>query len=203
MMNIYQDLKLLPLDISGWNGNREVFGKLVSLVRPSLIIEVGTWKGQSTFNMAGHIKRLGLACQIYCVDTWLGSLEFWVGDGGPRKDFELDNGYPRTYRQFMSNVVHMGCQDVIVPFPMTSSTGHKYFSKNGILAELIYLDASHEEDDVYQDVVGYWNILKPGGIMFGDDWNSYGVRPAVERFARERGLGLDILENHFWSIRAS
>jgi len=194
---IYQGLNLLPLDKSGWNGDRETFRKLISRIRPELIIEVGTWKGMSTFNMADHVKKLGLDSKIYCVDTWLGSLEFW-GDEGPY--FEVDHGFPRVYRQFLSNVVHLGYQDMIVPYPMTSLIGAKYFKKRGISSKLIYLDASHEEEDVYLDASWYWNILVPGGVMFGDDWNQYGVRPAVEKFAREKSLEIEILENHFWSV---
>lgn len=194
---IYQGLNLLPLNTSGWNGDRETFGKLVSRIRPELIIEVGSWYGMSTFNMAAHVKKIGLGSRIYCVDTWLGSLEFW-GDSGP--EFETDHGFPRAYRQFLSNVVHLGYQDMIVPYPMTSLIGAKYFMKRRISSKLIYLDASHEEEDVYQDASWYWNILEPGGVMFGDDWKTYGVRPAVERFAREKSLEIEILENHFWSV---
>lgn len=198
-MGIYDGLKLLPLDASGWNGDRKTFDRLVSSVRPGTVIEVGTWKGQSTFNMAGNIRKLGLQCKIYCIDTWLGSLEFWANDG-PRESFELEHGYPIVYRQFLSNVIHLGFEDMIEPLPMTSSTGHKYLSMKAISAPLIYLDASHEEDDVYRDLVGYWDILDPGGIMFGDDWHYYGVRPAVERFAREKSLEIEVLEDHFWKI---
>jgi len=198
MSKIYQGLDLLPLDASGWNGDRPIFGELVAGVRPDLIIEVGTWKGMSAFNMAGHVRKLGLDCKIYCVDTWLGNLEFW-GAAGPEMD--VVHGFPRVYRQFLSNVVHLGYQDMVVPYPMTSLIGAKYFLKMGISSKLIYVDASHEEEDVYPDVSWYWKVLAPGGVMFGDDWPYYGVRPAVERFARENSLGIELRENHFWMVK--
>jgi predicted O-methyltransferase YrrM len=53
---------------------------------------------------------------------------------------------------------------------------------------MIYVDASHEEEDVYQDLVSYWDLVRPGGVLFGDDWTWDGVRLAVQRFADEQGI---------------
>ena len=52
---------------------------------------------------------------------------------------------------------------------------------------MIYVDASHEEEDVYQDLCSYWEIVSDRGILFGDDYSWDGVRLAVERFAKEEG----------------
>lgn len=195
---IYENFELLPEDLQGWNGDRAIFGKLIEELRPDLIIEVGSWKGMSSINMAGHLRRLGLSSKIYCIDTWLGSLDFWLYN----IDFlNLKNGYPRVYEQFLSNVVHRGFQDLIEPLPMTSRTGARYLSGKGVQSSLIYIDASHEEEDVYSDLTDYIKLLRPGGVMFGDDWRYYGVRPAVERFSKERSLDLEIEEDHFWKIK--
>lgn len=199
--DIYKDLELLPLDLDGWNGNKSIFGKHINEIRPTRIIEVGSWKGQSSINMGKILRSLDLKCEIRCVDTWLGALEFWsAGDGS--RNLRLKNGYPQIYYQFLSNVVHNKMEDIILPFPTTSDIAHRHFKKNGIVSELIYIDASHEEGDVYRDIKNYYELLTPGGIIFGDDYTKAwpGVQLDVKKFSEEIGIGFTI-EDVFWTIR--
>lgn len=202
--SIYDNLELLPIDVSGWNGNSPAFKKLIEQVKPSVIIEVGTWKGQSTINMGKIIKELNLDSKIYCVDTWLGAIEFWtnLSETGER-NIKQKNGYPQIYYQFLSNVVHSNLQDIILPIPNTSENGFRYLEYNKITSSLIYIDASHEEDDVYRDLVNYYKILNDGGIMFGDDYQRDwpGVINSVNKFTEENEIKLEILENNFWVIK--
>ena len=44
---IYNLENILPEDSHGWNGNNSIFESLIEECKPSIIIEVGTWKGQS------------------------------------------------------------------------------------------------------------------------------------------------------------
>ena len=180
-----------PDDPSGWGGDSAAFEEVIEEIRPARVIEVGTWKGASALTMARAIRRLGLVeTEIVCVDTWLGALEFWTDLDDPTRHraLELEFGYPTVYRRFLANVRHAGFQDMITPFPLPSATAARWFSLNGIRAGLIYLDGSHEEEDVYEDLASYWDLLLPGGRMLGDDWSWDGVRMAVERFAREERL---------------
>lgn len=200
---IYENLNLLPLDLQGWNGNSKFFGELITNIKPTTIIEVGSWKGQSAVNMGKKVKELNLNTQIYCVDTWLGAIEFWTNLGSSNeRNLQLLNGYPQVYYQFLSNVVHSELQDVILPFPNTSENGYRYFSHYGITSEMIYIDASHEVDDVYRDITNYFKLLKPNGVIFGDDYVDWvGVRDAVNQFVSENNLNLEVIENNFWVIR--
>jgi hypothetical protein len=203
-VGVYSLGAVLPSDLRGWNGDSVVFGRLIGEVCPSVIIEVGSWKGQSAVNMGGVVRGLGLACKIYCVDTWLGALEFWVGDlaGTPERDLMLKCGFPSVYYQFLSNVIHAGLQDVIVPFPNTSLIGARYFGRVGVVADLIYIDASHDYEDVILDLRAYYPLLRSGGVMFGDDYGSWaGVVRAVDEFVCELGLVLEVVDNNFWVIR--
>jgi hypothetical protein len=179
-----------PLDLHGWGSTVPAFAELIRDVRPKLIVEAGTWKGGSAIHMADQIAAAGLDAQIVCVDTWLGALEFWTSQDDPQryKSLRLKNGYPQVYYQFLANVCHKGHQQRIIPFPQTSTHGALWLRYFGFTAELIYIDASHEEEDVYADLLAYWEVLAPGGVMFGDDWSWDGVRVAVLRFAQEAGV---------------
>ena len=183
------DFAAFPFDAHGWGGDSPAFRALLAEKRPRLIIEVGTWKGASALTMASVLDELGLDTKIVCIDTWLGALEFWTDLDDPERhgSLRLRHGYPTVYYQFLANVCHRGHQGRIVPFPQTSLTGALWFRRSGITADMIYVDASHEEEDVHQDLCAFWEVLAPGGILFGDDYSWDGVRLAVERFAAEVG----------------
>lgn len=200
---IYNDFNPLPQDLQGWNGTSMVFSNLIDEVKPNLIIEVGTWKGLSAITMAKHIKKSNLNCQIICVDTWLGALEFWSSmKSTPERNLLLKHGYPQIYYQFLSNVIHNNVQDIILPFPNTSLIAARYFANTGNKAQLIYIDASHDEPDVYADIQVYYEILENGGVIFGDDWKHWpGVVAAVRRFSEEMNLNFEIIENNFWILK--
>src|SRR4029434_8614820 len=122
--------------------------------------------------MAAITRQLDLRTQVVCIDTWLGALEFWTDQTDSERyvSLGLRHGYPTVYYQFLANVCHHGLQDRIIPFPQTSSIAALWFRYYGILADLIYLDASHEEEDVYHDVCHYWELLAGNGVLFGDDY---------------------------------
>lgn len=183
------DWKALPVDAQGWGGESPAFRELIAAERPRLILEVGTWKGASALEMAAVCSELGLETQIVCIDTWLGALEFWTDHDDAQRygSLALRHGYPSVYYQFLANVCHAGQQDRIVPFPQTAATAALWFRRQGITADMIYVDASHEEEDVYQDLCSYWEVVSDAGLLFGDDWSWDGVRMAVERFAAEEG----------------
>lgn len=184
------DPSRFPLDLHGWGHESTAFRELIQTRKPKLIVEVGTWKGASAIRMAEEVAAAGLDSQILCIDTWLGALEFWTAQDDPEryKSLRLQNGWPQVYYQFLANVCHKGHQQRIIPFPQTSATAALWLRYFGLKADLIYVDASHEEDDVYGDLLAYWEVLAPGAVLFGDDWSWDGVRLAVQRFARENDL---------------
>lgn len=196
------DFATRPFDAHGWGAQSPAFREVLAEQRPRLIIEVGTWKGASALEMAAIARDLGLATQIVCVDTWLGALEFWTDQDDAERygSLALHHGYPSVYFQFLANVCHRGFQDTIVPFPQTSTTAALWFRYFGLSAAVIYLDASHEEEDVFQDLGSYWEVLAPGGVLFGDDWSWDGVRLAVTRFATEERLPVSFVADK-WLLR--
>jgi hypothetical protein len=186
------DWQSFPDDPSGWGSDSTAFRELVAKTRPARIIEVGTWKGGSALTLAAAAADLGLEVEIICVDTWLGALEMWTDPADPERygALALKHGYPTLYYQFLANVCRAGRQAAITPFPVPSVTAAQWFALHGIRADLIYIDGSHEEEDVLQDLVSYWDLVRPGGVIFGDDWSWDGVRLAVQQFAADRQLAI-------------
>ena len=198
------DFQAVSYDAHGWGGESPAFRELLSQARPRLIVEVGTWKGASALEMARITRELDLTTQIVCIDTWLGALEFWTDQEDPKRylSLQLRHGYPTAYYQFLANVCHQGFQDRIIPFPQTASIAALWFRYYGVTADVIYLDASHEEEDVYQDLCNYWELVSERGILFGDDYAWDGVRLAVDRFAKEDGSRVAFIADK-WVLRKS
>lgn len=185
-----------PVDLQGWGSDSPVFKELIEELRPRLIIEVGTWKGASALHMAGICDALDLDTRIVCVDTWLGAYEFIGADG--ERDLLPKYGYPSVYYQFLANVVKVGQQRRIIPFPQTSLIASRYLWHHQIRADLIYIDGSHDERDVYADICAYWPLLRPRGVLFGDDYDSFeDVRKAVNA----SGHPFDVAGGRYWVMR--
>jgi hypothetical protein len=169
-----------PLDLSWSTGipniDKTLFDHVFGGQHPSLIIEVGTWKGDSAITMADYVADNGT---IICVDTWLGSFEMYHFPDMYRK-----NGYPQVYYQFLSNVVHCGKQNIIVPMPITSHLAARLLRGWKVQADAIYIDASHDYHDVKQDLEDYWPLVKKGGVLFGDDFKWTGVAKAVNEVSK-------------------
>lgn len=176
-----------PADLQGWGSDDPIFRDIISATRPSVIVEVGTWKGASAIHMAQITKELGLDTTIICVDTWLGSPEhFLAQQPGWRESLLLRNGFPHLYYTFLSNVIRAGLQDRIIPLANTSDNAAVILGSMNIAADLVYIDAAHEEEPAYRDFRNYWNLLSEGGVLLGDDYISWeGVTKAANRFAVE------------------
>lgn len=181
--NIYENINpLLAPDIRGWNSDQPGLNHIIEKIRPTCIIEVGTWKGASAIHMGNLVKKYNLDCKIYCIDTWLGALEFWTTDAQTEeRDLLLKNGYPQIYYQFLSNVKHSNLTDTIIPIPINSDIAYKVLRYYNIVANMIYIDASHEYDDVCRDLINYRTLLHRGGVICGDDWHQPQVQTAVKR----------------------
>ena len=61
--------------------------------------------------------------------------------------------------------------------------------------DFVYIDARHDYESVREDLGLWWPRLRPGAIIAGHDYvegefpeGTFGVRRAVDEFARERGV---------------
>lgn len=190
------DMVDYPLDVQGWGSDAPIFRELIEQLRPRLIVEVGSWKGASALHMAAVCDALDLETRILCVDTWLGAYEF-IGATSER-DLQTLHGYPRVYYQFLANVVRSGQQRRIIPFPQTSLIAARYLWHHQIRADLIYIDGSHDEQDVAADIHAYWPLLRKGGVLFGDDYDSFEeVRQAVSA----SGHVFELHGGRYWVMR--
>jgi predicted O-methyltransferase YrrM len=191
------------LDLHG-GGFPEIFSELIADIQPLVIFEVGSWKGRSAIQMAKLLKQQERDSVLVCIDTWLGGVEHLPPEIMESWSIHRyrKNGYPKLYYQFLSNIVRSGVSDIIVPFPNTSNISAAWLKKHKIQADLIYVDASHNYHDVFDDLTNYYDLLNENGIVFGDDYAGFdGVRRAVNEFVNQRRLKLEVRQDQVWIIR--
>jgi SAM-dependent methyltransferase len=180
-----------------WYGDpgamREIYAKCIDLTNPGLIIEVGSFVGESAIHMAKLIKAQRRNCAILCVDTWYAGYDHWLG---AREKIRMRFGRPDFYEKFIGNVIAHGCEDTIVPFAMDSIGAARVIKWLGLVPSLVYCDASHEEGDVLRDMNAYWELLPSGGGLLCDDWSGHfpGVMRDGARFMEQTGLKPILIE---------
>jgi Methyltransferase domain len=189
------DVSEYTCDLRGWKyaAFDIVFREFIVNYKNPVIVEVGSWKGLSASTMAEITKEFHIDARIICIDSWIGSREFWLRDATPDMDLQLVHGYPSIFYTFTKNIKSSGHHDRVYPLPATSTIGSEILRHYDIQADVIYIDASHDYTSVYTDLTYYWNNLKNGGVMFGDDFNPQswpGVCRAVEQFSIERNVRL-------------
>lgn len=181
------------VDLQGWNGNHPVFEKIIKEIKPELILELGSWKGQSATTIIKEAVKYYKDTVLICVDTWLGSSEHWDynRENACFDSLKLINGYPSLYYQFLANIVINKLSENIIPFPQTTAAAYEVFKRLGLVFDMIYLDAGHDYESVLFELNKYWDILKPGGILIGDDITWVGVEKAVKEFSSVNSIPVE------------
>ncbi len=172
---------LRPADLQGWRSQHPFLEEVVADWRPRVVVEIGVWKGASVITLARAMERHGVEGTIIAVDTWLGAVDHWA-DPGLLAELRSENGYPTLYRTFLGNVLHEGQAGRVVPLPLDSTNAAALMQMRGIAADVIHLDAGHEEASVAADLAAWWPVLRVGGMMIADDYDAEGGKfPGVMR----------------------
>jgi len=171
----YNTVELLPYNPQGWYQNATSMEYLIQRSHAKVVVEVGCWLGLSTRHIAKTLPDSGI---VYAVDHWKGS---------PNEDNSIFD-IPNLYRQFLSNVIHEDLTHKIVPMRMSSAEAASVFP---VKPDLIYLDATHDFDNVFFDLLLWFPFVKGHGVICGDDyfWGyDWPVKRAVDAFAKLHGL---------------
>ena len=136
----------------------------------SKFVEVGSWKGRSAACMCVEIANSEKKIDFYCVDTWEGSIEHQDYD-----DLE------KLYDIFLRNMKPVEKYYFPLKIPSLDAV-HKFEDKS---LDFVFLDGSHEYEDVRQDIIAWMPKIKKGGVLAGHDYYPnnpewFGVNRAVD-----------------------
>lgn len=162
--------------VRGWlsEGTRAMLTR--HLPSAGLVVELGSWIGLSARFMLGTRPRL----RLVCVDHWEGSREL----RGPA----YDAMYPVLEQTFRAECWEF--RDQIAVLSSKTIDGLKQVADCGMSPDLVYVDASHEEHDVREDVVMAGSLF-PQADLVGDDWRLATVAAGATTAAAELGRRLD------------
>jgi hypothetical protein len=164
---------------------------------PHTVVEVGTWAGLTALALA----RLG--CNVFCVDHWQGN------PGDRLGELAKMYGPQRAINVFCKNLERHLFRNV---FPLVGpSMDWAARWPTDLPVDLVFIDASHEHEDVLADISAWWPRVAEGGIMCGHDWHPEfpGVQEAVVKFFGRAaectgpviGQNLDIAGKSVWWVK--
>jgi len=184
----YKRMNHIYQNIDGWFTFPELYKNVVEKFKSGKFVEVGTWLGKSASYLAVEIINSGKDIKLDCVDTWNGSQEHLNMD--LVKNDEL-------YNQFLKNIEPVSA--VINPIRMDSIEASKLYDDESI--DFIFIDASHDYENVKKDIEAWYPKLKDGGIFAGHDFSADwpGVISAVNEFASAEKYPIEVGE-YCWMI---
>ena len=124
------------------------------------IMEIGAYEGEATSwflkNLMSHKESV-----IYAIDTFEGSPEY------------IDTDFSIIKKTFFKNIKNTKRDNQVIVMQMMSFTALNkliYEKKMINQFDIIFIDASHEANDVIMDAVLSWNLLKIDGVLIFDDY---------------------------------
>ena len=100
---------------------------------------------------------------------------------------------------------HFQLENTVYPLAMPSIVAARTIANFNWIVDIIYIDAAHELGETIAELMLYYQLLRPGGLLMGDDWKGFpAVAHDVQAFADCKGLEvvhLPKLPNGQWLIQ--
>jgi predicted O-methyltransferase YrrM len=162
-------------EIQGWMKDIELAGLYdlaVEYVYPGdIVIEVGSWKGKSSFVLASVCKEK--SAMLYCVDTFTGS---------ELNEAHYKEALDMGASEFMRKYICKNLEGLPVEYIVRNSLEAHELIQNGSCA-LVFIDGNHTDPVITQDLDNYWPKVKSGGIYVCHDYCNIcpDVKAAVDK----------------------
>lgn len=167
-MNLQNALK-----IDGWMIESELKWLAEQAKNRKVIAEIGSWRGRTTRALADNTSGI-----VYAIDTWDGSEE--------HQEFLKDKPKDWLYDEFLTNTRGL-CN--VCPTRGYSINVANCFKQSGFVwkFDMIFLDASHDYENVKNDILAWRPLLFNSGILCGHDYSDTwpGVKQAVHEIFQD------------------
>lgn len=121
-------------------------------------VELGSWKGCSTTWLASAMRDRGEGL-VYAVDHWQGSRAEEIHQS-------MLAGYKadQLYQEFLGNLHRVGLSDWVTPMRAETAKASREWSPDREIG-LLFIDASHEYEDVRKDFEVWSPMVARGGLI--------------------------------------
>jgi hypothetical protein len=176
-------------DIKGWATLQDQ-GELIKYLLTNFnkdknikLAEIGVYMGRGAAIWNVELINHGFEYEYYAIDNFLGSKEH-EENNLPDYDICKNNLSP------IIDKINLIKEDSIEASKLYED---EYFN-------IVYIDASHEYEDVKKDVQSWYPKVKKGGFICGDDYTRGwpGVVKAVDELL---GEGVKVIGNQQWWIK--
>ena len=153
--------------IEGWLTPIEANGlyKISSMLRKkSVVLEIGSWKGKSTWCIAQGLKK----GKVHCIDPFNAA-----GEDGSKEIYEKTKGNISLLEQFQNNMKGISPEVTVIT--------HKGYSSDFTNAipsiDFLFIDGDHSIEGCRFDYENFENEVKVGGFLAFHDY--YPDRPEL------------------------
>lgn len=165
-------------EIPGWFSYANLYDKIIEKLPESAnAVELGTWLGKSTNYFASKIKKSGKRINFTAIDTFKGT----QNENFYKSTLESFGG--DVFYDFIDNTVLSDNYNTFEVIKDTSKNAANQFGNSSV--DFLMIDASHDYESVKSDLNIWYNKIKPGGYIAGDDYGIDafpGVAKAVNNF---------------------
>jgi predicted O-methyltransferase YrrM len=151
---------MFKADIEGWMSDPELVWLFYAAASYKSVIEVGSWKGKSTFALCS-----GCTGTVYAVDHWLGSEQ-------ERATAQIEASLGGLHQKFLANVGHFKNLVTVIGASLEVAASERVPA-----CEMVFIDAGHTKDEVAADIAAWSN--KATHFICGHDYDWEGVAAAV------------------------
>lgn len=169
-------------NIRGWCTFQKLYSDMVANGESGdIFVELGAFNGQSAAYMAVEIINSKKDIKFYCIDTWL--------------------SHDNTLDMFLQHTRPV--KDYIIPIKGSSLIEVDQFKDNSL--KFVFIDSSHEYDDVKNELEKWYPKIKAGGVLAGHDYHHQGlwagVGKAVDEFCEKNNIKLTPIGQLSWCIQ--
>ena len=170
---------------------------------PKFALEVGTFIGNGAISVWGPMVKNSTDGFVLCVDSWEGDINMRLGPQF-QEFMSLKHGMPILFSRFMHRVKQHNMHEHIYPLPMPSLTAARLLASLNWIVDVIYLDSAHEIGETFAELYMYFQLVRSGGILMGDDYVNFpAVKHDVDLFVAYKGnsvLTFTLIVANQWAI---
>jgi predicted O-methyltransferase YrrM len=170
------------LTIGGWMSEQELTWLATMAQTHDMIVEFGSLHGRSTRALADNNDG-----KIWAVDPWAGEYYSEEGHNIPISTYVLP-----YFKRNLKDHIKTGHVIPVREFSYQFSLSHK--------VDMVFIDGDHRYDTVVRDIKKAFELLRPGGLICGHDYD-HPTWPGVRQAADELVGPISIEETIWYAIR--
>lgn len=162
-------------------GKTGLLSLITRLPKDSVMVEIGSYIGESTILFAQHCKK------VYAIDIWENGYDK-TDSASELYDMKIiEKAFDNRMKEFVN----------VIKIKGNSKEENLKFENNSL--DFVYIDANHQYEHVLEDIDLWLSKIKVGGFIGGHD---YGHCPGVTRAVGEifKSKKLRVFEDTSWLI---